>query len=154
MSQTTSVYSWKQQEMKLWHLLLLFGSETFSETWETQNYFYALGRKENPTLNVVVWVWLIKLMHKQYLLQCFSLVQLLLALLAFFHVWSYSFKLLMHHLLLTKSFLAVTSLMLFPAFSLPQSMFCAFSQAPWMLWMWCSCPVLLTNTYEESSPAF
>lgn len=32
----------------------------------------------------------------------------------------------MHHLMLTKPFLAVTSLMLFPAFSLAQSMFCAF----------------------------
>lgn len=70
------------------------------------------------------------------------------------HVWSYSFRLLMHHLMLTKPFLAVTSLMLFPAFSLPQIMICAFSQAPRMLWLWFSHPVLLSSSYKESCPAF
>lgn len=101
-----------------------------SETWETEYYFYAFSRKENLTLNVVVWVWLIKLMHKHsvcYSVFHFSVITCFINILLS-HVWSYSFRLLMHHLMLTKPFLAVTSLMLFPAFSLPQSMICAFSQ--------------------------
>lgn len=137
-----------------------------SETWESEYDFHAFSRKQNPTLKIIVWVSFIKLMHKHS--ACYSVFHLFSLYLH--HQCSlscpklnYSFMVLMHHMMLTKPFLIVASLILFLAFFFPKYVLCVLpgtmdamdmiqlpSSSAHLLWGIISC--FLTQSLPASPP--